>query len=252
MDIIIPYIPSRVDTLKYALRSIEKYLTGYGKIFIVGKKVDWLKNFDNCINGSLTVDKNILPALESEKVYGIYFIECEEDKRKQYCIFKKILAACNDERVSDKFIMWNDDHFLLKPLDEIKYWKSGNLDTLQLIVGGTYQGVVRNANKYLKECGYSNHHFDIHVPIVFDKYKFILLQEENWEQEHLIKSLYCNRWGIKGEDMKDLKFGKPFKREEIRKAIEGRTFFSISEPGTNESMMDILQGLYPEKSKWEV
>jgi hypothetical protein len=223
-DIVIPYIPSKSDTLKYALRSIEKYLTGYDKIFIVGKKVDWL---------------------------NVEFIECDEDKRKQYCIFKKILAAAKDERVSDTFILWNDDHFLLKPLDEIKYWKSGTLDLLQLTVGGVYQGVVRTANKYLKEQGYPNLHYDIHVPIVFEKYKFILLQEENWEQEHLIKSLYCNKYAVKGEDMKDLKFGKPFKREEIRKAIEGRTFFSISEPGTNESMMDVLNNLYPDKSKWE-
>ena len=227
IDIVIPYIPSRKETLKYALRSIEKYLIGYGNIYIVGKEVKDLK---------------------------VEYVQCDEDNRKQYCIFKKILAAAKDERVSDSFVMWNDDHFLNHPLDvnEIKYWKSGNLDLLQVLVGGTYQGVVRGANKYLKEHGYPNLHYDIHTPIIFEKEKFIELENEDWTKEHLIKSLYCNKWGVKGEDMKDLKFGKPFRREEIRKAIEGRLFFSTSENGTNESMMDVLSELYPEKSKWEI
>ena len=55
-----------------------------------------------------------------------------------------------------------------------------------------------------------------------------------------------------GEDMKDLKFGRPFKREEIRQAIEGRLFFSMSEGGTNEAIRDILQELYSEPSKYEI
>jgi len=230
MDIIIPYRKNRHSEihLKFALRAIEKYLAGYGAIFILGEKVKWLKDVE--------------------------YIDCEEHERKQYCIFSKILAAAKDERVSDKFIGWHDDHFLIKPLNvsEIKYWKSGNLDTLGITASGTYNRVVVNANKYLKNQGYSNYNYDIHVPIIFEKEKFIELENEDWAQEHLIKSLYCNRWAVKGEDMKDLKFGKPFSREQIRKAIDGRIFFSVSEFGTNESMNDVLNELFPDKSKYEV
>jgi len=238
-DIIIPYIPSRKETLKYALRSIEKYLTGYKDIFIIGKELNWLKDIDTECGAYHT---------------GVYYIPCEEQKLKQACIFNKILTAAKDERVSDSFIMWHDDHFLLQPLDvsNLKYWKSGNLDTFGITASGVYQRTVLDSNKYLKEQGYSNYHFDIHVPIVFDKYKFLLLQEEDWTKEHLIKSLYCNRFAVPSEDMKDLKFGKSFRREQIRKAIEGRLFFSTSEAGMNESMREVLGSLFPEKSKYEV
>lgn len=100
--------------------------------------------------------------------------------------------------------------------------------------------------------GFGNRNFDIHTPILYEKQKFIALEQEEWGYEHIIKSLYCNRWGVQGEEMKDLKFSRPFKREEIRQAIQGKLWFSISENGTNDAMKDVLQELYHNPSKYEV
>lgn len=232
--------------LKYALRAIEKYLTGYRQIIIVGKKRSWLKEAEEV-------------QLQGGKWYGegIVYIDInlnENSETKQRCIFQKILKAAKDERVSDTFAMWHDDHMLLQPLDmkDIKYWKSGTLDNLGAVAQGTYQRTVLNSNKYIKEQGWTNYHYDIHTPILFEKNKFIELENEDWKKEMILKSLYCNKYGIKGEEMKDLKIGKPLKREDIRKAIAGRLFFSISENGTNDAVKDILAELYPEPSKYEV
>lgn len=231
MDIIIPIgVESRWqdNELRYALRSIEKYLTGYKDIYLIGNKRKWLTE---------------VKYIPSGEVYT----------QKQKSIFQKILKAAKDENVSEKFIMWHDDHFLIKPLNvnEIKYWYQKTLDVLQTFSQGTYKGAVINTNKYLKEKSYSNFHFDIHVPIVFEKSKFSELETVNWGRDHVIKSLYCNKFAVEKEELKDINFGKPFTREEIRKVIEGRLFFSFNEHAGNDSMKDVLKELYPEQSKYE-
>lgn len=241
IDIVIPLgVESRWqdNEVRYALRGIEKYLTGYRNVYIIGKKRKWIREAED----GQPCDR------------GVVYIDVEENySMKQKSIFGKMLAASKDERISDPFCMWHDDHFLLKPLNikDIKYWKWGTLDNLQVMAQGTYKNAVINTNKYLKAMGQTNFHFDIHIPILFEKAKFATLEEDDWSRDHVIKSLYGNKFGIRGDEMRDLKFGRPFRREEIRKAIEGRVFFSISEHGTNEAMKDVLGELYPVPSKYE-
>lgn len=231
IDIVIPLgTESRRgdQELMYALRAIEKYVTGYGNVFIIGQKRRWIK--------------------------GVEYIDQHDiSTEKQRNIFLKILAAAKDERVTDIFAMWNDDHFLLQALHikEIKYWYYGTVELLSRLATGTYQRVCVNSDNYLKSKGYGNLNFDIHTPILYNKAEFIDLENEDWTREHIVKSLYCNRWGKPGVQMKDLKFKRPFRREEIRSAIQDRMWFSICETGTNDAMMDVLQELYPEKSSFE-
>ena len=247
IDIVIPLgTESRWqdNELRYTLRAIEKYLTGYRDIYIIGHPRKWLKEktkvkVDNC---SVTYP-------------GVTFIPAEDNHtEKQRSIYQKILKAAKDDRITGTFAMWNDDHYLLQPLEitNIKYWYYSTVERLGQLSGGTYQRICINSNNYLMSKGYGNRNFDIHTPILFEKEKFVQLEAENWSLEHIIKSLYCNRWGIEGEEMRDLKFGKPFRREEIRAAIQNRLWFSISEHGTNDAMKDILAELYPEKSKYEI
>lgn len=232
-DIIIPLgTESRWqdNELRYALRAIEKYLTGYRDIYIIGKPRKWLQN---------------VTYIDAEEIYS----------QKQLCIFRKTLLAAMDDRVSDTFAFWNDDHYLLQPLNvsDIKFWRFGNLKNLSAVAGGTYQRTVINTMKYLQESGYPIEHYDIHTPILYEKDKFITLANDEWDKaEKIIKSLYCNKHRVKGEEMKDLKFARPFTRTEIRKAITGRMWFSICEHGTNDSMKEVLQELYSEKSKFEI
>lgn len=230
--------------LKYALRAIEKYLMGYRNVFIVGHKRRWLKEKTKVVGTGC-----------SYTTPGVIYIDRPDTgTEKQRNIFLKLLAAAKDERVSETFAVWNDDHYILQPMNilDIKYWYYGTVELLSRLATGTYQRVCVNSNNYLKSRGYGNLNFDIHTPILYKKQEFIELENEDWAREHIIKSLYCNRWGKPGVEMKDLKFSSPKRRDEIRQAIEGRTWFSISETGTNEAMMAVLDELYPEKSIFEV
>lgn len=232
VDIVIPLGTGskwQDNEIRYALRSIEKYLRSYGNIFIIGRERKWLKD--------------------------VLFIEAQENyTEKQLSIFNKLLKAAKDERVSETFCYWHDDHCLLRELEvrEIKNWCSGTLDRLMVVTKGSYQRTVINSNRYLKQKGYGNRHFDIHVPMLMEKEKVRLLEGEDWKREHIIKSLYGNKFGLAGEEMRDLKFNKAFPRDEIMKAIDGRLFFSYGERGCKMAMKGVLQELYPEKSKFEI
>jgi len=233
-DIVIPLCdtPSKWqdNEIHYALRSIEKYLTGYRDIYIVGKPRAWLQN---------------VKYIDAEDVQG--------SGRRQFSIFRKTLAAAVHDDISDPFISWHDDIFLLKPLDvkEIKYWKNGTLRHKGVLSSGVYQRVVLNTRKRLIENGHPEDCYDMHTPIPYEKMKFAQLADEDWSNDLIIKSLYCNKNGVKGEEMKHLKFLDPLKKEQIEKAIEGRLFFSLYDSAINESMKGVLQELYSEPSKYE-
>jgi hypothetical protein len=111
--------------------------------------------------------------------------------------------------------------------------------------------VVLNTRKYLLDKGHPEDNYDIHTPILYEKMKFAELADEDWSKDLVIKSLYCNKNGVKGEEMRHLKFLDPLKKEQIEKAIEERLFFSTHDNAINESMRAVLQELFPEPSKFE-
>jgi len=77
---------------RFSIRSIFKNLTDVGHIFIVGEKPDGLVNFTHIDHPdefpSTNADGNII---------------------------RKVLRACLDPRVSEKFLFMNDDHIILRP-----------------------------------------------------------------------------------------------------------------------------------------
>src|SRR5687768_13731502 len=106
LDIVIPYGGKKLSDidLRFALLSIEKNLKGYGKIFIIGAK-------PNFVNGFIHI-----PAQDTKG-------------RKQYSLMNKLMIAVEDERISENFVYWHDDHFAHKEIhvSEIKPWYDGTM-----------------------------------------------------------------------------------------------------------------------------
>lgn len=227
-DIVIPYRNSENDDeeLRYALRSIDKYYE-HDRIFIVGQKPKWLKNVE--------------------------FIPCEDFPQRESSIVNKILLAC-ENGVSEKFVRWDDDHFALQPIEEIKYWYKNNLKEWSeyKTVRGFYKDTVLNTISKFGEGNY----FDIHVPIVFEREKFketmSFIRTER--PEILCKTSYCYLNKIEGEEFawKDLVImSRDWVRWVIKRHIEGRMFFSVGKDGMSVDMHTVLNSLYPKKSKYE-
>jgi len=233
-------IPIKSDTknnnieLIYALRSLEKNLNGLGDIFIIGNKINSLK--------------------------GLKYIECKDDKGSQFKernIYRKILSACNDERVSNNFICTNDDIYLTKEFDANSlpfYHKSELINTMSKNAGD-YRKSLNHTRKLLMKMKNTTLDYDTHFPILYNKEHFCTFasEETNWNQpfSYVIKSLYCNRKGVKGEYGGDCKIQTKMTYEEIVNKIGDKSFFSTSDGCMNEDMIKYLNELYPTKSKYE-
>lgn len=230
IDIVIP-LGSRsyknYTELRFCLRSIEKHLKGYNNVFIIGALPDWITN--------------------------ITHISIEDDKRNRFRdknILNKITVACKDEKVSQDFLMWHDDHFLLEDIEAkaFPYVHHGPIN----ISGGQYGYTKQNTMNLL---GQVNDH-DSHCPILFNKKKFLnsvpIVDWTKW-YGYLVKTLYCVMNEISADYYPDLKLRWVQYYNEMKSAIEGRKWFSIGDRCfDNGAVMQVLEELYPLKSKWEL
>lgn len=217
--------------LRYCLRSIEKYLSGYGDIFIIGERPDWLQNVIH-----IPLDEGFAP----------------QSYEKERNIFNKIMAVCKDERVTDDFLFMNDDHYLLKEYEAGKfpYYYHGRLSEKRTVTD--YKKTVKNTSEFIGDVAY----FDIHCPILYNKRKFGWLSFPDWNKHfgYCIKTLYLAYNSLSQfntEEYADLKISEPLTSSQIREQLTGRAWFSIGDKAFNGEIVDVLQDLYPLKSKYE-
>lgn len=238
MDIIIPYkgnIKTKDTELIYAIRGFEKHLKGIGDIYIIGNRLSSLQ--------------------------GLKYIQCRDDqgsKWKERNIYRKILAACKDERVSEEFCFCNDDQMILKDFDlnNLPFYHKNNLEGTMENNKGDYRKSLNHTRKYLLSKGKETWDYDTHFPIVYNKQKFIdtfAMEGINWDQPfgYTIKSIYCNINSVEGEFGGDCKIHSKMNYEEIEKKVGNKSFFSTSDGSINEDMIRFLNDKFPTPSQYE-
>jgi hypothetical protein len=216
--------------LRYCLRSVEQYLTGYGEVFIIGRKPNWLKNVIH-----IPFDEGFAP----------------QGHEKERNIFNKIMVACNDERVSDDFLFMNDDHFLRSPYeaDKFPFYYEGRLSGKMTVTD--YKHTLYNTIKAID--GMNVVYTDVHCPILYNKDRFKALAAYDWSIRfgYCIKTLYCRKQGGHFTPLPDIKIDGKYSAEQIIQVINGRPWFSIGDKAFEGDIIQVLQDLYPNKSKFE-
>lgn len=176
------------NELRFSLRSIEKYLTGFGKVWIIGECPDWIQN----VNHIPFPDEPLRPF--------------------DYNIMKKITRAIEEKELTDKFLFFNDDHFLNSPFvaDDFPYYYSTTLEKYTEIRGNDGYGRRAKATlKHLQAKNLPTKYFDVHAPIIYDKALFLssVTNAVDWNDRtgFIIKSMYANTLKIEGEKDADNK-----------------------------------------------
>jgi hypothetical protein len=210
--------------IRMSLRSIEKYLTGVKDVWIVGQCPPWLQNV------------NHIPFQDTHAV---------PDRN----IMEKLKKACEHPEITEDFIMFNDDHFLLQPFDAptFPYYHRNGLD--EYVKRRGLDGYGRRSNntlKRLQELRLPIQHFDVHTPIIYNKASFLEhVTGADWHKKqdgYIIKSLYANSLKIEGVDYKDNKINHPPKPDDL--------MFSTM-PHMRATVTRFLQEQFPEASKYE-
>lgn len=218
MKIYIPYKHNSGEELRFCLRAIDKHLTGYEDVILITDKIpDWYK--------------------------GNTLIHRDVSDRKQLNIVSKLFAIA-DER----FIYWNDDHFLLRHLhiNEIKNWYNGTISEALGKATGRYYTAISNTFNHFGDIRY----YDIHVPcILTNKAVHRVFRMEWGDNEYIIKSSALV--GEEGEEMTDCKINRPTTKQDIEERIKDRIFFSVGPNGFKQQMIKKLNEMFHVKSRWE-
>jgi len=210
--------------IRFSLRSVEKHLQNVGNIWIVGEHHPQLTG----VNFIPYPDKTKYPASN---------------------IMYKITRACEDQAISDNFLFVNDDHYLLQDFDAetFPYYYNGTIkEFIRMRGADQYTKQVGNTLKYLESKGLPTKFFDVHYPIIFNKFQFLdsVTPAIDWHTSPcVVKSLYANSLKIEGIKECDFKTDKaPPKSAKV---------FSTGTRVTSAIQRFLLEQ-FPNKSRYEL
>jgi hypothetical protein len=226
------------NELRYTLRAIERNLKGFRNIVIVGQKPDWLKNVKHIPAG------DPLPSNADGN------------------ITLKTLKACESNDVTDDFLFMNDDHVITHPthIEDIPDYYKQDFEEYQ---EGYWNNSLHRIRVYrtwqaLKEAGYSTINFELHVPNMINKKKYIdAVNRFSFDKDIGLcpKSLYGNL-AVNWDTMKKIKDPTIFIKksmDEIRDKFENSKVphVAYNDEGLNTNLKYYLYKSFPKKSSFE-
>lgn len=189
MDILYPVKEHENNyELRYSLRTLVN--VPHDKVFMAGYKPTWVT--DDVIHIAIDQDNN---------------------ENKYIKSLRNLIAACEDPRLSEEFILMNDDMFILMPTKYIPTLQMGLLVKMADRYYRRYQnspytqGLLR-VLKYLQSQGIEDPlSYELHVPMVFNKKKLLETLRICEELEGFGKrTLYGNLNAIGGDYFEDVKY----------------------------------------------
>lgn len=215
MTIVYP-IESQKDytELKYSLRSIDKFIQKPYEVVVIGGKLpEWITNV-TWVN---------LPDIPDKKLLSVR---------------RKILASL---AYCDEILFMNDDFYLTKQATSFPYYFNGDLKKCN-------NSGSKQVQTQLNILGKPTKSFDIHYPIIFRK-DFIDIME-NFADDCLIRSAYCNYLEIEGVQIQDCKFIKAMKPNDVHEVVKSSSLISTGNYSL-KSVLPILKEMFPYKSIFE-
>lgn len=220
------------NELRYSLRSLAQYVAGVRHVYVVGARPSWLTN-----------------------VHHIAHPDPHTCKERN--IMEKILRACQEPGLSDRFLFANDDHFALGPSDaDVPYWRAGQLADLALKLNprSHYRQALLNTHQVLQGAALPTWNFDVHLPIVYDKELFPLAMRcYDWERHrgYVVKSLYANTVHVSDTYVGDIKLTQRHTMAELVQLLGRRYWWSIGPSALSMNLKNLLAALYPDPSPYE-
>ena len=216
------------DDIKYSLRSLDKNFIGKGKVFIVGGRPNW-------------INVNTVTHIYAE----------DKERNKLVNAIHKILIACKDKRISEDFILMNDDFLFLKETNDIKSYNIGTIEEMKRThrtKGGYYYKAICDTLEILQSKNMSTISYEAHYPITINKNNFIQIIKETGKIPYLFRSFYGNRYIKESKKIKDFKV---FNHNQFFKGKE-REFMSLSdEIEKYPSIKEWYSRIFKERSKYE-
>lgn len=123
---------------------------------------------------------------------------------------KMLLAACYCNAISDDFVLFNDDFFVMKPIDKIDYHYYKTLGERVCVLNSVfphtpgYRNRLNDAAIYLSMNGCEEKNYELHMPMVINKQKMIETYRQ-FPNAGAVRSLYGNYHKVGGIEVEDCK-----------------------------------------------
>lgn len=240
MDVVIPYRLDPADgaELRLALRSIQRYLQGLGRIWLVGDRPSWLQP-----DGQRIVYLNV-PDICGHKDVSIWY---------------KLFLACVGARglpdLSERFLFWSDDQVILRPLgwEQFGPYHYGDLSTRTDWPPDGWWQRMRHTVRYLLAHGKTAYHGDVHIPLPMERSWVIrITQEADWRTAPglCVGTLWLNWTGqaqkARWLDARKAVLSPPLDMRMLRQQIAGRWFATWTENGFSHDLYRLLEDLFSE------
>lgn len=174
------------DELRYSLRSLENI--PHNKVWIYGGCPGWVNTKE------------------------VIHIPTPQDRVNKWLNTSLLLEKIvENDKITEDFIWFNDDFFVLKPIDELVYYYDRNLvarvadfNKLSFTLSSPYPRRLMGAARALRKEKADILNFEVHIPIIFNRKKLAGIFEK-FPAIGAKRSLYGNMYGEEKQSIKDVK-----------------------------------------------
>ncbi len=219
------------EELRYSIRSVLYNFLG-ANIWVVGGKPDW---------------------------YAGNYIEVIQNKKNKYeNATNNLIALCNNNSISNNFILMNDDFFIVKPIKKVEYYHGGSMYE-RIAEYEKHMGI----SPYIKKLKMTYKHlirmnirepldYALHIPMPMEKDKLLYLLSTH-RYPHSWRSLYGNYYKVGGIEIKDVKVyeNKSYKPESYDPNNLIYPFISTNDDSFEYLRNKILRKMFSRKTKLE-
>lgn len=226
------------NEIRFSLRSVEKHLTGYRNIYVVGECPKFLTNIVH------------VPATD----------EFDPGTNADGNMILKILKACAIPDLSDEFLFMNDDFVILKPMvaSEIKWMHKGDMKNKSEAFWKEqfYRYRLRRTFETLRDSGHTTLQYDYHAPMLMNKIRFREVMEQFDFTAGIgltFRSLYGNVMKLPAEHLTDQKrtVYHRYSYKELVNYLAPASFLGYNDQGLTKMLIYFLAENFPERSKFE-
>lgn len=227
MDVVYPVRPGDSnEELRYSLRSLERFPRG--TVWIVGHRPEWVRNAEH--------------------------LETRQNGSKWDNARRNIVAACEHPRISEDFVLMNDDFFFLRRMQSIPTYNRGPIaDVLKrykrLGARGQYVRGIRKTLDLVSSFTDTPISYELHMPMVVRKDRFLEAMAIKGADDTgiQVRSLYGNHAGIGGETIADCKINDRRRSINTEMPFASTSDYSFTHGRAGKQIRD----MFPEPSRYE-
>lgn len=212
------------DEIRYSLRSVDRNFP-VNKVWIYGGK-----------------PKGIEPD------HYVKVIQTGDNRYQK--VTNTIKKVCQNDQITSKFYLFNDDFFVMKKVEEVPLTASGTIDErideIERVHGfaSKYGERLGKSAQRLQQKGYNTLCYAMHIPILVDRQK--ALEVINlFPDDPMFRCLYGNYVGQNTVIMPDCKV---FNNED---PFIDTTFLSTDDTAWNNKAGEYIRSIFTEPSRWE-